>query len=123
MKDTRNILWKIGIIAAIVRQKVLNSFTRFREETGTWERKPGFQALTILRDVLLSLCEERKHKKAQSPAKPLSFQYKSTRQWFLPKSLGKEPAYIDHFKVKPTNHTRKYLAIIIKDTFLTSDFN
>lgn len=25
-------------------------------------------------------------------------------------------------KVKPTNHTKKYLAIIIKDTFLTSDF-
>jgi len=106
-----------------LRWKALNSFTRFRGEAGTWERRPGFQALHYPQECVAILHEESKHVKTQSPAKPLSPQYKSTRQRFLPKSSGKEPAFIDHFKVKPTNHTRKYLAIIIKDNFLTSDFN
>lgn len=77
----------------------LNTFSQFREEAGTWEWKPGFQTPLYPQEYAdIPLRKERKHVKMQSTAKPPSLLYKSTSQWLLLDSLGKEPANIHHFK-------------------------
>lgn len=77
----------------------LNSFSQFRGETGTWERKLGFQILLYAPECAdTPLLEKRTHVKTQSTAKPLPLQCKSTSQWLWLGSSGEEPAHIHHFK-------------------------
>ena len=101
-------------------EEELNSFSQFREETGTWEWKPGFQILPYPEEYAdIPLLEKRKHVKMQSHchfSTNLRASGSDSTAW-----EKSQHTYII-LKVKPTNHTKKYLAIIIKDTFLTSDF-